>query len=241
MTKISQYQQNSAWKSPVRLATTANITLSGTQTIDGVAGSAGNRILVKNQSITTENGIYVMAAGSWTRAIDYDNAADIVTGAYTYVAEGNANGGSLWHMSSTGITVGASAQTWVSRDKSIEDLDMNSNDIIKIKTACFDGYYNIGNSGASKTIDWNNGNKQGIRLTDNCTLTFTAPAGPTNLMLEVQQDNTGSRTVTWPGAVEWPAGTAPTLTTTAYRTDLISFYYNGTYYFGNSSLNYILG
>jgi hypothetical protein len=43
----------------------------------------------------------------------------------------------------------------------------------------------------------------------------------------IQQDSTGSRTITWPGSVRWPGGTAPTLTTTASKTDYIAFIYNG--------------
>jgi len=96
-----------------------------------------------------------------------------------------------------------------------------------------------GNSGASDTIDWTLSNKQKSTLTDNCTFTFTAPGGPCNLTLKLAQDGTGSRTVTWPAAVHWSGGTAPTLTTTASRIDIISFYYDGTTYFGSSVLNFV--
>lgn len=95
-----------------------------------------------------------------------------------------------------------------------------------------------GNSSTADTIDWKLGNKQKSTLTGNCTFTFTAPSGPCNLLLRLAQDATGSRTVTWPAAVKWPAGVAPTLTTTASRVDIITFYYDGTTYFGNSSLNF---
>lgn len=62
-----------------------------------------------------------------------------------------------------------------------------------------------------------------ITLTANCTLTFpTAAAGKTFSVFLVQ-DGTGSRTVTWPATVKWPAGTAPTLTTTASKRDAFSF------------------
>lgn len=95
-----------------------------------------------------------------------------------------------------------------------------------------------GNSGTADTIDWKLSNKQKSTLTGNVTYTFTAPSGPCNLILKLVQDATGSRTVTWPASVKWPSGTAPTLTTTASRVDIISFYYDGTNYFGNSALNY---
>ena len=105
------------------------------------------------------------------------------------------------------------------------------------KTAYFTETDN-GNSGTADTIDWTLSNKQKSTLTGNCTFTFTAPPGPCSLILKLVQDATGSRTVTWPATVHWSGGTAPTLTTTASKVDLISFYYDGTTYFGTSSLNF---
>lgn len=95
-----------------------------------------------------------------------------------------------------------------------------------------------GNSSTADTIDWTLSNKQKSTLTGNCTFTFTAPGGACSLVLRLAQDATGSRTVTWPAAVKWSGGTPPTLTTTASKVDIITFYYDGTTYFGNSSLNY---
>lgn len=82
-------------KNVVRLATTANITLSGTQTIDGVAGSADDRILVKNQTAPAENGIYLMKSGAWVRTTDADSWSELV-GAIVPVAEGTVNHDTLW-------------------------------------------------------------------------------------------------------------------------------------------------
>lgn len=95
-----------------------------------------------------------------------------------------------------------------------------------------------GNSGTTDTIDWGVSNKQKSTLTGNVTYTFTAPPGPASLILKLVQDGTGGRTVTWPSAVHWPSGTAPTLTTTAGQIDIVSFYYDGTNYYGNYSLNF---
>ena len=75
------------WKDSVRVATTANITLSGEQTIDGVSTSA-DRVLVKNQSTASENGLYVSAAGSWTRSVDADEDSDVTSGLTVAVEEG---------------------------------------------------------------------------------------------------------------------------------------------------------
>jgi hypothetical protein len=75
---------------PCACATTANITLSGEQTIDGVATSA-SRVLVKNQTAGAENGIYVSAAGAWSRATDADSDAEVNKGMYTYITGGSTN------------------------------------------------------------------------------------------------------------------------------------------------------
>jgi hypothetical protein len=78
-------------KDSCRVATTANITLSGTQTIDGVAVSADQRVLVKNQSTASENGIYLCKAGSWARSSDLA-AGDDAAGVFTFIEEGTSNG-----------------------------------------------------------------------------------------------------------------------------------------------------
>ena len=74
-------------KDSVKIATTANITLSGTQTIDGVAISADERVLVKDQSTASQNGIYLCKAGSWARADDMAASGD-AAGAFTFVEQG---------------------------------------------------------------------------------------------------------------------------------------------------------
>lgn len=93
-----------------------------------------------------------------------------------------------------------------------------------------------GNSGASATIDWQAGNKQKLTLTANCTLTFTAPRGAATVILRLLQDSTGSRTVSWPASVKWPGGAAPTLSTAAGAIDIVSFYFDGTSYYGQAAL-----
>ena len=83
-----------------------------------------------------------------------------------------------------------------------------------------------GTSGSTATIDFEDGNFHKVTLTANCTFTFSNPpatgtAGSFTLFLV--QDGTGSRTVTWPGTVDWSAATAPTLTTTAAAVDVLTF------------------
>ena len=94
-------------------ATTTNITLSGTQTIDGVALIAGDRCLVKNQTLSQNNGIYVVAAGAWTRATDMDNWLE-VPGAFTFIEQGTAYADTGWVCTSNaGGTLGTTPITWV--------------------------------------------------------------------------------------------------------------------------------
>lgn len=80
-------------KGSVKVATTANITLSNTQTIDGVALSVGDRVLVKDQSTGSQNGIYVVASGSWTRSTDADNnpGGEVTSGMFVFVEQGTIN------------------------------------------------------------------------------------------------------------------------------------------------------
>jgi hypothetical protein len=100
-------------KQSVRAATTANITLSGTQTVDGVALSVGNRVLVKNQSTATQNGIYVVASGSWSRAADADEPNEVSPGLFLFVEEGTLNADNGYVITSDApLTVGTDAITF---------------------------------------------------------------------------------------------------------------------------------
>jgi len=94
-------------------ATTVNITLSGAQTIDGVALIAGDRCLVKNQTATADNGIYVVSASAWTRSTDMDIWAE-VPGAYTFIEQGTTWADTGWVCTSNaGGTLGTTPITWV--------------------------------------------------------------------------------------------------------------------------------
>jgi hypothetical protein len=94
-------------------ATTTNITLSGTQTIDGVALIAGDRCLVKDQTLSQNNGIYLVAAGAWTRATDMDSWLE-VPGAFTFIEQGTLYADTGWVCTSNaGGTLGTTPITWV--------------------------------------------------------------------------------------------------------------------------------
>ena len=99
-------------KASCQVATTANITLSGLQAIDGYTTLASDRVLVKNQTTSSQNGIYLASASAWTRATDMDVWAE-VAGAYTVILNGGqADTGWVCNASTTG-TIGTTAMPWV--------------------------------------------------------------------------------------------------------------------------------
>jgi len=104
------------WKQPVRVATTTNGTLATAfangQTVDGVTLATGDRILVKNQTTQSENGIYVVAAsGAPTRASDADSASEL-SGATVLVTEGTTNADKAYTQTADSITLGTTNLTW---------------------------------------------------------------------------------------------------------------------------------
>lgn len=101
------------FKQSVRAISTTNITLSGAQTIDGVALVAGDRILVTGQTTATANGIYVVAAGAWTRATDADVSAEVTPGMFCFVEEGTTYSDSGWVLATNApIVLGTTALTF---------------------------------------------------------------------------------------------------------------------------------
>lgn len=114
------------YKASVRAATTANITtLAGgaPNTLDGVTLVANDRILVKDQTTGSQNGIYMVttlgtgANGTWTRATDADQAGELTSGAVVAVEEGTTNADSQWMLTTDGaITIGTTALTWARKD-----------------------------------------------------------------------------------------------------------------------------
>jgi hypothetical protein len=99
----------------VKAATTAPITLSGLQTVDGVALVAGDRALVKDQSNTAQNGIYVVGAGSWQRASDADTTAELTAGSFVFVQvqPGATNGGEGFALQSDAVQVGTTPLSFI--------------------------------------------------------------------------------------------------------------------------------
>lgn len=103
---------SSTLKLPVKVATTANITLSGTQTIDGISLDIGDRVLVKNQTTASQNGIYAVSASAWSRTSDADTGAELL-GAATFILNGAVNGSKTFINTNSGsITLGSTNITF---------------------------------------------------------------------------------------------------------------------------------
>lgn len=91
------------------LETVSNITLSGTQTIDGVALSVDERVALNAQTAPAQNGIWIVKSGSWVRPSDFVTGT-VTSGAYFFVESGTAHANSGWILTTTGtITIGTTA------------------------------------------------------------------------------------------------------------------------------------
>lgn len=85
---------------------------------------------------------------------------------------------------------------------------------------------------ATITFNLSLGSVHSVTLADNRTLAVSNPTAGQSFVIILKQDGSGSRTVTWWADIKWTYATAPTLTTTASRTDIIAFFYDGTNYYG---------
>jgi hypothetical protein len=109
---VDYYAAGLSWKEPCLVASTANIpTLSGLLTVDTVTLAAGDRVLVKNQSTASQNGIYTVSATAWTRSVGADDWNEFI-GAITFIVQGS-QGGSAWYCTAQpGGTLGVTALNW---------------------------------------------------------------------------------------------------------------------------------
>jgi len=102
-----------AIKMPVKALAAANITLYGAQTIDGVAVTTGDRVLVTGQTSAVDNGIYDVDTGTWTRSADFDGPYDVTKGTLVTVTDGTLYSATVWRLASSDpIVIGTSALTF---------------------------------------------------------------------------------------------------------------------------------
>jgi len=200
---------------------------------------AASRFLGRKSS----GNIAAMTKAESLTELNVEDGADVTDTANVTTALNSINVNEHTDITSPGANI-ESAVTLkhsVNQDTQLDsgELEIDADDCVKAKeTIYFDAEFDNGDSGAADTISWKVGNKQKSTLTANCTYTFTAPSGPCNLILKLIQDATGSRTVTWPATVKWPCSVAPTLSTGNGDIDIVAFYFDGTNYYGNISLNF---
>ncbi|MCK4500208.1 hypothetical protein KAU11_06895, partial [Candidatus Babeliales bacterium] len=99
--RINGLNQGVAYKAPVRAASIADLTLSGTQTVDGITLVADDRILVKDQTNAIDNGIYIVSSSDWVRSRDFDGARDVTEGTVLLVLYGTVESGNFYRLSTT--------------------------------------------------------------------------------------------------------------------------------------------
>jgi len=176
-----------AIKTPCIAASTANVTLSGEQTIDGVSLVTDDRVLLKDQTTATENGIYAVNTSTWSREPDFDGKFDVVEGTIVPVSRGTANATTYWRITNTGsITIGTTSLTFavtsvldsaILRDGSVKMIaDFSPN---------VDATYDLGTA----LLQWVNGLFSGdiiaqtyeatgdTAANDNATMGYTATEG----------------------------------------------------------------
>ena len=211
-------------KAPVKVATTANITLSGEQTIDGVAVTMwpgygvssqieDDRVLVKNQTTQTQNGIYLVKTTAWSRAKDFNSGSDITKGTLIPVQSGTIGANTYWRLTTStnpitidtdNITFEPAGQFW-------------SNTVVA-----------LGSISGAQTINLDQGNVFTMTLTG--ATTFTVSNWPSTgtyreaLLIITNGDNY----VTWPSGTKFAQGSEPTLTTSGTDWLLICSHDGGT-------------
>lgn len=127
--RLRGYVGNLGVKTPVECATTGNITLSAEQTIDGITTSE-SRVLVKDQTTASENGVYISSTGTWERASDMDGNYDIKAGTFVAVGQGTVNAGQIFVQTTVDPTVGTSNLVF----ESLASYLLNATNVLGIGT-----------------------------------------------------------------------------------------------------------
>jgi hypothetical protein len=189
-------------------ATTANITLSGTQTIDGIALIAGDRCLVKNQTLSQNNGIYIVAASTWTRSTDMDVWAE-VPNSFTFIETGSTQADTGWVTTANQAgTIGVTAMPWTQFSgagtyTAGTGLTLTGTQFSITNTAVTAAAYGSASSVATFTV-----NAQGQLTLAATTPIAIAASQVTSGTLAIAQGGTNSSATPTNGGVGYGTGTA---------------------------------
>jgi len=184
---------STAIKSPVIAASTGNLTLSAAQTVDGIALVATNRVLCKNQTDASENGIYAVNSSTWVREPDWDGIGDVVEGTMIPVSRGTTNALTWWLVTNTGtITIGTTGtNTDVTFAQGLTDVAISATSTVtdeSTDTTCFPVFMtaatgnNALKSGTNLTFNSNTGEFGAtiVASTGKSTATTFEPTGDTS-------------------------------------------------------------
>lgn len=192
------------------------------------SGSAWIAAYLPSSSYVTLNTTQTLT--NKTISVDDNTVSGIAASSFVLSnGSGNIDGSAAQKAIPTGTVVGTS-DTQTLTNKTIEAGTFTNGYTEEVATA---------NTGTAYTIDLAGGSVQILTLTGNCTFTFPTATAGRSFILFLKQDGTGSRTATWPAAVKWPGGTAPTITSTASKADKYVFTADGTNWVGsNAGQNY---
>lgn len=168
----------------VKCATTANITLSGTQTIDTISAGVGDLVLVKNQTTASQNGVYTVAAGAWSRSTGF-NSATKIAGAIVSVLSGS-QGGTDWNTTFKSTdTLDTTSMAWAqlvdtSSTQTLTNKTLTSPTITSPNIDTLAGVTGVGQTRyAAKAADQSNSTTTYV---DDNTLTFSVVANAVYLI-----------------------------------------------------------
>lgn len=214
---------------------TIRINSTGTPTFN-----FGSSILFQGESSTTNNRDMVRLSSKWFYATDSGREA------YLGISVGKSNALAEYFTFQRGsdsfgeLVIGeissANYATYFARGITAHTSEFTVTGTIKVVGQIAALKFALTDA-ATIAINWNNSNMQSVTLGGNRTFTFANPKSGSTYTLLIKQDATGTRTVTWPTVI-WAGGSAPTLTVTANKTDIITIFYDGTSYYGSATLNY---
>lgn len=196
----------------------ANRALTGLAAVDGVTPVAGDHVLLAGQTTASENGLWLAAAGAWTRPTDFPAALSF-KGRAVLVAGGAEFAGTRWAC--------VMASPWTAKVVGTDDLTWQRTDGLSITHA-------VAAAGAAVTVNFKDYDIYKITADGSstpCAITFAKTPGRTAMLLRLKQDGTGGRTWTFTDTIQWANKIAYTPTLTAGATDrvLIIAHADGTF------------
>jgi hypothetical protein len=238
LTSVTTARTNLGLGTASTISSTAGGDLSGTLPNPTVAKLQGTTISSPTGGATS----YLNATGTWTtpaggsgNTTSIDGVTVTGTPSSGQVLTATSSSAADWQTLASGSSPLAMSGV-ISGTTSASTFTNNASAPVDVLNGGGETYHNAGNSGTAATLSLANGNVQLLVLTGNATISLTNPTSNSfrSLLLLLQQDSTGSRTVTWPGSVNWGGPGAPVLTTTASKTDIINLFTvnGGTTWYG---------